>query len=193
LGESICALHLHLLVGAVIIVAIVAWAILRQQRSKKLRYRFGPEYEDAVSKYGSSPKAEDALLARRKRVEKLPIKSLSPEERDRFAEQWHTVQSQFVDDPAGSIEQADRLVCDVMKARSYPMSDFDSRAEDLSVDHPQVVRNYRAAHAIALRRDRGEAGTEDLRQALVYYRDLFDELLEAHMAGPHVVERKNSR
>jgi len=180
--------------AVIVVVAILAWAVLRQERSKKLRSKFGPEYEDAVRKYGSSPKAEDALLARQKRVENLSIRSLSPEERDRFADRWHKVQSQFVDDPAGSIEQADRLVCEVMEARLYPMSDFESRAEDLSVDHPQVVRNYRAAHAIALRRNRGEASTEDLRQAVVYYRDLFDELLEAHMAGrPHVVERRNSR
>lgn len=174
---------LILIIAAVIVVAIGAFFIFRQERSKKLRQHFGPEYDHAIHKYGSSPKAEDALLQRQKRLEKLHIRSLPPEERESYANQWHDLQSQFVDNPSGSIEKADTLVCDVMRARGYPMSDFEHRAEDLSVDHPHVVRNYRAAHEIAARRDRGEASTEDLRQALVYYRDLFDELLEAHVAG----------
>jgi hypothetical protein len=170
------------IIAVVVVVAIAAWFLFRQQRSKKLRSQFGPEYENAVHKYGSPPKAEDALLARQKRIEKMHIRALPPDERDRFANQWHDVQSRFVDDPGGSIDAADQLVCDVMNARGYPMSDFEVRAEDLSVDHPQVVRNFRAAHAIRLKRDTQEATTEDLRQALVYYRDLFDELLEAHVA-----------
>jgi len=136
-----------------------------------------------VRELGSSTKAEDALAARQKRMEKLHIHSLQPDEQVRFADRWQQVQSRFVDDPSGSIQNADALVCDVMSARGYPMTEFDRRAEDLSVEHPVVVRNYRAAHAIAVRRDRGEASTEDLRQALVHYRDLFDELLEAHPAG----------
>ena len=174
---------------AILIAAAVVWYFLQQQRSKKLRARFGPEYEHAVRRFGGRPKAEEALVARQKRMEKIPVRSLNEQERDRFAEQWHQTQSRFVDDPAGSIHDADQLVCDVMKARGYPMSDFERRAEDLSVDHGGVVRNYRAAHAIALRLERGEASTEDLRQALVYYRDLFDELLEAHTTGPRGVRR----
>ena len=170
------------IIAVVIVVAIAAWLFFRQQRSRNLRQQFGPEYEHAVREYGSSSKAEDALLARQKRVGKIHIHPLPPEERDRFADQWHELQSRFVDDPSDSIERADALVCDVMRARGYPMTEFDRRAEDLSVDYPQVVRNYRAAHAVALKRGRGEASTEDLRQALVYYRDLFDELLEAHVA-----------
>jgi hypothetical protein len=136
-----------------------------------------------MREFGDRPKAEEALAARQKRMEKIHIHSLSHEERDRFAEQWHRLQTQFVDDPPGSIEQADALVCDVMKARGYPMSEFEHRAEDLSVDHPQVVRKYRAAHQISMRNQQGQASTEDLRHGLVYYRELFDELLEAHVAG----------
>jgi hypothetical protein len=170
-------------------VAAVAWYVLRQQRSKKLRSHFGPEYDHAVREFGDRPKAEDALQARQKRMEKIHVHPLAAQEKERFANQWHNVQLQFVDNPSGSIHEADRLVCDVMRARGYPMSDFDHRAEDLSVDHPQVVRNFRAAHDIALRHEKGEASTEDLRKALVYYRDLFDELLEAHMAGPREVRR----
>lgn len=174
---------LVIIIVAVVVAAIAALLLFRKQRSKKLRSRFGPEYEHAVQMYGSSPKAEDALMARQKRMEKLHIHSLPPAERDRFASEWHELQARFVDDPSGSIEGADKLVCAVMQARGYVMSDFEGRAEDLSVDHADVVRNYRAAHEIALRRDRGEASTEDLRQAMVYYRDLFDELLEAQVTG----------
>jgi hypothetical protein len=122
-------------------------------------------------------------------MEKIPIRPLADVDREHFTSEWHKTQSQFVDDPPGSIHQADRLVCDLMKVRGYPVSDFEHRAADLSVDHPQVVRNYRAAHPIAARLDRGEASTEDLRQALVYYRDLFDELLEAHPVGDRGVRR----
>src|SRR5205823_288933 len=114
---------------------------------------------------------------------KIHIRPLSNEEHDRFASEWHTVQAQFVDDPMGSIEQADRLVNEVMNARGYPMAEFDNRADDLSVSYPHVVRNYRAAHVIAVRHR--EASTEDLRQALVHYRELFDELLGTPVgAGP---------
>ena len=169
------------IIAAVVVVAIAAWVLFRQQRSKKLRSHFGPEYDHAVSTYGSSSKAEDALLSRQKRIDNLHIHPLDPADRDRYADQWHDVQARFVDDPSDSVEHADQLVSDVMHARGYPMADFDRRAEDLSVEHPAVVRNYRAAHAIALRRQHGEASTEELRQAVVYYRDLFDELLEAHM------------
>jgi hypothetical protein len=172
-----------IIIAAVVIVAMLALLLFRQQRSQKLRSQFGPEYDHAVSTYGSSSKAEDALLSRQKRVERIPIHPLPPAERDRYAEEWHVIQTRFVDDPAGSVARADQLVSDVMRARGYPMTDFQRRAEDLSVDHPGVVRNYRAAHAIALQRERGEANTEDLRQAVVYYRDLFDELLETETTG----------
>jgi hypothetical protein len=177
-----------ILVGILILVVIAAFLYFRQQRSRMLRSRFGPEYEQAVHRYGSPTKAEDALLARQKRVERIPIHSLEPEERNRFAEQWREAQSQFVDDPSAAIDRADQLVCEVMHARGYPMADFEGRAEDLSVDHPSVIRNYRAAHAIASKRGRSETSTEDMRLALVFYRDLFDELLEVHGA-----ERSNTR
>jgi len=172
-----------LIVIAVAVIAILGWYLLRERRSKQLRSQFGPEYEFAMREFGNKNKAEDALAARQKRREKIHVRPLSHEEHDRFAADWHDVQGRFVDDPPGSIEEADRLVSNVMRARGYPMSEFDHRAEDLSVDYPHVVRNYRAAHAIAERQGRGEVSTEDLRKAFVYYRDLFDELLEAGVAG----------
>lgn len=179
-----------LIIGFVVVVAaILAWFLLRQQRSKKLKSQFGPEYTHAIQQYGDQAKAEDALMDRQKRHEKLQLHSLSIQERESFASKWHQAQSQFVDDPARSIQDADRLVCEVMTARGYPMLEFDNRAEDLSVDYPLVVKNYRAAHAIALRHDEAQASTEELRQALVYYRDLFDELLEAQVAGPREIRK----
>lgn len=171
---------LFVVILAAVGLALYAW---QTQRSKRLRSRFGPEYDQAIREYGTRTKAERSLEARQERVQRIRIRPLSELERDQFAEQWRKVQSAFVDDPVQSIQQADGLVCEVMKVRGYPMAEFDRRAEDLSVDHPRVVRNYRSAHDIAMRVEDKATSTEDLRQALVYYRDLFDELLEAHVSG----------
>jgi hypothetical protein len=167
-----------IIIAALIVIAALVWVFTRRKRSEQLRGRFGPEYDHAVRQLGSQTKAEDALAARQRRMERIPIHPLAPPVRDRFAARWHDVQARFVDDPPGAIHDADALVNEAMQARGYPMGEFEQRAENLSVDHPKVVRNYRAAHAIAIRMDRGEATTEDLRHALVYYRDLFEELLE---------------
>jgi hypothetical protein len=172
-----------LIVIAVAVIAVLGWYLMRERRSKQLRSKFGPEYEFAMREFGDRNRAENALSNRQKRREKIHVRPLSHEEHDRFAGEWHNVQARFVDDPPGSIEEADRLVTNVMRTRGYPMAQFEHRAEDLSVDYPHVVRNYRAAHDIAERHERGDATTEDLRKAFVYYRDLFDELLEAGVAG----------
>lgn len=170
---------------ALIVIVVVAAAIViaglifyRKHRSRQLREHFGPEYDRAVSERGTQGKAEMELLKREKRVEKFSIKPLSPADRDQYAQEWTAVQRRFVDDPAGAVKDADSLVNRVMVARGYPMSNFEQRAADISVSYPGVVQNYRSASAIAQRHGRGEAGTEDLRQAMVYYRSLFDELLE---------------
>jgi hypothetical protein len=179
-----------IIIVAVIVAAGLVWYFIQQRKSRMLRSHFGPEYDHALHEYGQQSKAEQALLARQRRMEKIHIHPLSVQDRDRFSNQWHDVQARFVDDPADSIRSADLLVCEVMRVRGYPMTDFERRAEDLSVDHPQVVRNYRAAHTIALRRDKGEASTEDLRQALVYYRELFDELLGVPAMAGHREDRR---
>lgn len=178
-----------LLIAVVVVVtAIAVWLMMRQRRSQQLRQGFGPEYQRAVSEHGGRRRAEQELTARKQRVERFDIQPLAPGERDRFAESWRSVQAQFVDDPVAAIHRADDLIADVMRARGYPIGDFESRAADVSVDHPRVVTNYRAAHAIADRNDRGEASTEDLREALVHYRSLFDELLDA--TSPSDVNRR---
>ena len=162
---------------AIIALAIVAWIVFQKTRTKRLRDRFGPEYDRAVADAGSRRKAEDELEARRKRVAKLVLTPLTPEQQNRFGKEWTAAQARFVDDPRGAVADANRLVKEVMQARGYPMGDFDQRAADISVDHPVVVSNYRAAREIALRAETGKASTEDLRKAVVHYRELFQELL----------------
>jgi len=165
-----------IIVVAVIAVLLIAWAVARRKRTHALRRRFGPEYERAVREQGPG-KAEAVLVQREKRVERLPIRELTLDERERFVTDWRVVQSRFVDDPQGAVSDADTLVTRLMQTRGYPMSDFEQRAADISVDHPRVVDNYRAAHEIALRQRKGEATTEDLRNGVIYYRSLFDDLL----------------
>jgi hypothetical protein len=166
----------------VVIAAIVALIYLQKRRSRKLSSRFGPEYDHALQEYGTRSRAEKALELRAERAQTYQIRSLSDEEKNRFGDEWHHTQARFVDDPRLAIHEADHLVCEVMRLRGYPMADFERRAEDLSVDHPLVVRNYRAAHEIAVLEQDGRATTEDLRKAMVSYRDLFDELLETQPA-----------
>ena len=164
-------------VVAVVAIAAVAWWYSQRQRRARLRTHFGPEYDRAVRDAGSAEKAESMLAERTRRVKELKIHPLSHEQADTFAREWHRVQAMFVDDPNGAVEAADRLVTEVMTARGYPIEDFDARAADLSVEHPRVVENYRVARALSTRRERGEAATEELRQAIVNYRKLFEDLL----------------
>ena len=176
-----------------IVAAFGAWMLWRKRRTEDLRARFGPEYEHTVRQTGSVAKAEDALETRAKRVERLHIRALAHEDAARFNEAWRQVQAQFVDDPRAAVAEADRLVGEVMQARGYPLGDFDRRVEDISVDHPNVVMNYRAAREIAQeQREQGKASTEDMRQAMVHYRLLFAELLEkpvgTHEAVDHQTE-----
>jgi len=163
--------------AVVIIGCAAAWFFQTRQRSTHLKERFGPEYERTRSHVGDVRKAEAALEAREKRVEKLHIRQLAKDEAERFAEVWRHIQTLFVDDPKGATGEADRLVSEVMTARGYPVADFNQRAADISVDHPRVVEHYRAARTIAERNTKGEASTEELRQALIHYRALFDDLL----------------
>jgi hypothetical protein len=158
-------------------VAAVAWLVVQRQKSTKLRRRFGPEYDRAIKEYGGRTKAEAELSKREQRVAGLNIIPITAAEAARFSNAWSSLQSRFVDDPKGVVPEADLLVRELMIKRGYPMGDFELRAADISVDHPSVVKNYRAAQIIALRNARREADTEELRTAVVHYRTLFDELL----------------
>ena len=166
------------IVVIVALIALTAWLLYSKRQSHRLEQRFGPEYARAVDEMGSRTKAESELKTREKRVEKLNIVPLTPPEAARFDQAWKALQASFIDNPKGVVAQADQLVRELLLKRGYPMGDFERRAADISVDHPAVVDNYRAAQAIAARDLRGETNTEDLRKAVVHYRALFDELLE---------------
>jgi hypothetical protein len=174
-----------IVIGAVLIVALIAavgaWAYAQgRKRSQRLQQHYGPEYGRTVERLGNQSKAEADLLAREKRVQRLNIIPLSAADAARFGQAWTSLQGRFVDNPKGVVIEADRLVSEVMAKRNYPVGDFESRAADVSVDHPAVVANYRAARAIAVRDKAAEATTEDLRKAVVHYRALFAELLEVN-------------
>jgi hypothetical protein len=170
-------------VVALVAIALAPWFFYRKTESRRLAERFGPEYGRTVDQFRSKSKAESELKAREKRVERFNIVPLVPSEAARFTAAWKSLQARFVDNPKGVFVQADQLVRELMQKRGYPMGDFERRAADISVDHPTVVDNYRAAQAIAVRDARGEADTEDLRKAVVYYRALFNELLEEKEVG----------
>ena len=172
----------------VAVVAIVAIVVMRQRRRTELRESFGSEYDRAVAREGDVRKGESDLMARRERRAEFDIRPLSPQSRTTYARSWEQTQARFVDNPATALAQADALIIAVMEERGYPMDDFERRAEDISVDHPDVVQHYRAAHDISVRVDEdpnastsstvSDVSTEDLRQGLVHYRALFQELLE---------------
>jgi hypothetical protein len=188
------------IVAAVVLAVLaVVWFALRSRRRQALQERFGPEYDRTVETTGGRRAAESELREREQRHEELDIRELSPAARDRYFEQWRAVQVRFVDTPGEAVREADTLVQQVMRDRGYPVDDFDTRADAVSVDHPHLVENYRAAHGAWAANERGEATTEDLRQSLVHYRSLFEELLgrgaadEPISRDEGVVEREEER
>src|SRR3954451_1124578 len=170
-----------IVIVAIVVIALIVAAIvlMRQRRSQQLQEGFGPEYERTVEERGGGRReAEPELRERRQRRDQFEIRELEPAARDRYADRWRDAQRRFVDEPAPAVGEADALVMEVMRDRGYPVADeFDQRAADVSVDHPDVVEHYRAAHDISGRATAGEASTEDLRQAMVHFRALFVELL----------------
>jgi hypothetical protein len=181
--ETIIAI---VLMAAAIIAIVLS---LRKRRTERLRTQFGgAEYSRAVTEGGSRRQAEAVLDKRAGRVERLHIRPLAPGDRARFVESWGRVQARFVDGPGGAVTDADQLLGDVMSTRGYPVSDFEQRVADISTDHPLVLDNYRVAHHTAVRQTKGLASTEDLRQAMIHYRTLFEELIRE----PAVVSPRNA-
>ena len=170
--------------GAVVVVALAAWMLMKQRRTKQLQGQFGPEYDRTLDEADSKTDAEAELAARKARREQLEIRPLSSAARDRYTAQWHSVQAQFVDSPAAAVATADQLIQSVMAERGYPVDDFESRTADVSVDYPQVVENYREGHRLANSSSDGQGSTEDLRQAMRHYRALFEELVESGSDEP---------
>ncbi len=170
---------LWVLVGVVVVLlVIVAVLLVREQRSRRLRKGFGPEYKRVVAQHGDQRAAEQELIERRERLDEFQIRPLEPTARDNYLQRWEATQRRFVDQPVEAVGEAHVLVQQVMHDRGYPVDeDFDQRAADISVEHPDVVENYRAAHAISVRAHNGQASTEQLRQSMVHFRALFDDLL----------------
>jgi len=166
---------------AIVAVAIAVWALQQREKTRRLKSQFGPEYDRVMARTESPRQAEAILDERQKRVSKFPIRPLSREQCDRFAADWRSVQERFVDNPRSAVSQADVLINEAMRDRGYPISDFEQQAADLSVDHPAVVENYRLAHDIALRDERGNATTEELRRAMQHFRSLFEDVLDMHV------------
>jgi FtsZ-interacting cell division protein ZipA len=175
-----------IVIAAIVIVALVVWQALKTRRTRTLQDRFGPEYDRTIERADDKREAEADLAARVKRRDELEIRPLSSAARDRYLDEWQHVQARFVDDPRGAVQESDALIQAVMRERGYPVDDFEQRAADVSVDHPQVVENYRAGHRLAGSRD-----TEEQRQAMVHYRALFDELLED--SADRALERDDAR
>ena len=171
----------------VVLIAVGAYLEYRKSKTRALRTRFGTEYDRAIATHGSSRKAENKLADRETRVEALKIRDLEATERERYAAEWHAVQSRFVDHPKAAVTEADDLVNSVLEARGYPRAGFEQRANDVSVTYPRVMENYRLAHGVAIRPGQVEATTEELRTAMIEYRAIFDELLQAQKPGEHKV------
>ena len=168
--------------AVVIVIALVAWAIVNKRRTDELRGRFGPEYDRALRSDGGRREAESDLRERVDRYEALNIRPLDANTADRYRQEWRDVQAKFVDAPEDSLRRADGLITEVMQRRGYPMSDFEQRSADLSVEHGAAVQDYRAAHAVSMATERGQSTTEDQREAMVHYRSLFDEMVGAGTA-----------
>lgn len=175
-------------VGAAIVVALVVWNALNARRTHTLKQRFGPEYDRTVDRARGRREAEDELDARTRRRAQLDVRPLSAAARERYLAEWRRVQARFVDDPAGAVTESDALIQSVMRERGYPVEDFEQRAADVSVDHPNVIENYRAGHRLA-----GSSDTEDQRQAMVHHRALFEELVEETTDRPLSRDTESTR
>lgn len=180
-------------VAVVVAIAVVCWQAISRRRTERLRQQFGPEYQRTLRDADSRRDAEAELQSREERRQQLSIRALSPAARQRYLESWRNVQAQFVDDPRGAVATADTLIQSVMAERGYPVEDFDQRAADVSVDHPEVVANYREGHRLAQASADGGDSTEDLRQAMRHYRALFEELLDGDVADQATTRGQHDR
>lgn len=182
---------IYIIIAVVLILAIVGFILApifaRRKRSERFHDLFGSEYDSAVQRLGNEKEAQAELDERRKHVETLNIRPLSMNEREHYLADWKDVQFKFIDDPGQAIVNADRLIMEVMQVRAYPISGFEQRSADVSISYPALVNNYRSAQEIALKNEHQQADNEELRQAMIYYRSLFDELIQTKAKA--VIER----
>jgi hypothetical protein len=179
------------LIITVVLVVVIIGAILmpifaRRKRSQRFQNKYGPDYDHTVQTMGNEKKAQTEMDDRQKHVEALNIRPLSDSEREGYLAEWTAIQAKFVDQPGQATIEADHLIMKVMQMRAYPVSDFEQRAADVSINYPALVSNYRAAREIASKNEHHQASTEELRQALIYYRSLFDELLKTEIVAPEM-------
>jgi hypothetical protein len=173
-----------------IVGGLVGMALMRVQRTKRLKERFGPEYERAVNEVGDKRQAENDLEARLDHVKSLDIRPLSAEEIERFTNEWKETQTEFVDEPHAAIQKADHLIREVMKTRGYPVEDFEQRAADISVDYPELVTDYRGLHLIAVKEVEDQVSTEEMRQAMIHGRALFENLIQQESNAEAIDEKE---
>jgi len=178
------------IVAALVIVGLFGIVLSRRQRTKHLQKKFGSEYERTVNQLGDKRQAEDELETRLDHVKTLDIRPLSAEETDRFTNEWQMTQAEFVDVPLAALQKADRLLREVMKAKGYPVEDFEQRAADISVDYPELVADYRGLHLIAIKSDDEEVSTEEMRQAMIHGRALFENLVKKETGAEEVEEKE---
>jgi hypothetical protein len=181
-GEKMDTTNTTMIVLAIVVALIIGgflgMILSRRQRTKQLQEKFGPEYERTVNQLGDKRQAEDELAARLDHVKTLDIRPLSTEETERFTNEWQMTQAEFVDSPLAALQKADRVLREVMKAKGYPVQDFEQRASDISVDYPELVSDYRGLHMIAVKSDDEEVSTEEMRQAMIHARALFENLVK---------------
>ena len=168
----------------VVLGLLLALIFSRRQRSKRYTAKYGADYDHTVKTMGSQTKAQTEMDQRQKHVDSLDIRSLSLPEREKYLAEWKAVQTKFIDQPGPATVEADHLIMEVMQSRNYPVADFEQRAADISINYPDLVSNYRLARAIAIKNEQHKADTEELRQALVHYRALFNELLVTEEVVP---------
>jgi hypothetical protein len=178
-----------IVVVALVVAAIAVFLTMRSLRTRRLRTRFGPEYRRALEETGSKTQAEAKLEKLERRVDRFDLRPLTPVVRANFVAAWQKIQARFVDDPKIAVTEADKLIQEIMAARGYPVTDFEQRAADISVNHPLIVEHYRAGHDIAREHSKGRASTEDLRRAMIHYRTLFAELADE----PELIRSKTAQ
>jgi hypothetical protein len=166
-----------IVVVAVVLIGAVAWLVSQEMKRKRLREKFGPEYDRTVSDHENPRAAERELAAREKRHADLDIRPLTPSAQERYSQQWALIQEQFVDRPAGAVTEADRVLVALMAERGYPTDGYDQQLADLSVKHSRTLEHYRTAHETMRGHERTQASTEELRDAMVHYRTVFEDLL----------------
>jgi hypothetical protein len=166
-----------LIIAVLIVIGLVSMVVARRERSKRLEEHFGPEYERAMSEIGDQTQAEKELEKRIAHKKELNIRPLSAEEVNRYGLQWQDIQRDFVDEPLTALQKADQLIQEVMRLKGYPVEDFEERAALISVDYPQLVADYRGMHSIAVKQVKDQVSTEDMRQAIVHARSLFESLI----------------